>query len=254
MDKSWKGGESVVPGISTRHPVRRELAEQGYSLLRAQEIELDDDLRESWLSLSIDFADLPPDEYLPGDGKYRFRRYGRFRFAPGSGELKPLPHVDYFQSADINRVTGGTIRKFAPMLEGTFGNPFLRELIRFDFDQFPLSLEVRESVWEVQAHLIRVTASAEEQGHPTPEGIHRDGAEYVSVHLAERLNAQGGDVSIYDNDKRLLASFRLEDVMDCYLFHDASLWHQASPITPIDKSHQAVRSILTFDYHLRSDC
>ncbi len=243
----------VVPGIRTQRLVRRELAERGYSLLRAREIDIDDDLRESWLSLSIDYADLPGDEYLPGDGKYRFRRYGRFRFVPSSGELTPLPHVDYFQSADINRVTGGIIRKFAPLLEGTFGNAFLRELIRFDFDQFPVSLEERKSVWEVQAHLIRVTASADEQGHPTPEGIHRDGAEYVSVHLAERLNARGGDVSIYDDDKLLLASFRLEDIMDCYLFHDASLWHQASAISPIDKSHQAVRSILTFDYHLRSD-
>lgn len=233
--------------------MRRELAEQGYSLLRAREVDIDDDLRESWLSLSIDFADLPGDEYLPGGGKYRRRRYGRFRFMPPSGELTPLPHADYFQSADINRVTGGIIRKFAPMLDSTFGNPFLRELIRFDFDQFPLSLEERQSVWEVQAHLIRVTASAEEQGHPTPEGIHRDGAEYVSVHLAERLNARGGDVSIYDDDKRLITSFRLEGVMDCYLFHDASLWHQASPISPVDSAHQAVRSILTFDYHLRSD-
>jgi len=242
-----------VPDISTRHPVRRELAERGYSLLRAREIDIDDDLRESWLSLSIDFADLPGDEHLPGGGKYRRRRYGRFRFLPSSGELKPLPHVDYFQSADINRVTGGTIRKFAPMLEGAFGNPFLRELIRFDFNQFPVSLAEREAVWEVQAHLIRVTASAEEQGHPTPEGIHRDGASYVAVHLAELLNARGGDVSIYDDDKRLLASFRLEDIMDCYFFHDASLWHQASPISPIDEAHQAIRSILTFDYHFRPD-
>lgn len=240
-------------GISTQHPVRRELAEQGYSLLRAREIEIDDELRESWLSLSIDYADLPGDEYLPGDGKYRFRRYGRFRFVPASGELTPLRHVDYFQNADINRVTGGYIRKFAPLLDSTFGNPFLRALIRFDFDQFPFSLEERQSVWEVQAHLIRVTASAVEQGHPTPEGIHRDGAEYVSVHLAELLNAGGGDISIYDDDKRLLASFRLEDVMDCYLFHDASLWHQASPISPFDEAHRATRSILTFDYHFRSD-
>lgn len=242
-----------MPGISTRRPVWQELAEQRYSLLRAREIDIDDDLRESWLSLSIDFADLPGDAYLPSGGKYRRRRYGRFRFVPRSGELTPLPHVDYFQSADINRVTGGIIRKFGPILEGTFANPFLRELIRFDFDQFPLGLAERQSVWEVQAHLIRVTASAEEPGHPTPEGIHRDGAEYVSVHLAELLNARGGDVSIYDDDRRLLASFRLENIMDCYLFQDASLWHQASAISPVDAAHQAVRGILTFDYHLMPD-
>lgn len=242
-----------MPGISTQHLVRRELEERGFSVLRAADIDIDDDLRESWLSLSIDFADLPADEYLPGGGKYRFRRYGRFRFLPCSGELTPMPQVDYFQSADINRVTGGYIRKFAPLSAGAFANPFLRELIRFDFNLFPVGRAERQSVWEVQAHLIRVIASAGEQGHPTPEGIHRDGAEYASVHLAELLNARGGDVSLYDDDKRLLASFRLAGVMDCYFFHDASLWHQASPISPIDKSHQATRSILTFDYHHRAD-
>ncbi len=242
-----------MSGIRTRQPVRSELAGQGYSRLRARAIDMDDDLREAWLSLSIDFADLPRDEYLPGGGKYRFRRYGRFRFAPASGELSPLPHVDYFQSADINKVTGGFIRKFAPMREGSFGNAFLRELIRFDFAQFPLDRADRQAAWEVQAHLIRVTARAGEQGHPTPEGIHRDGAEYVSVHLAELVNARGGDVSIYAEDKQPLASFRLEDILDCYFFRDASLWHQASPISPIADAHQATRSILTFDFHRGSD-
>ncbi len=241
-----------MAGIKTGHPARAELTGQGYSLLRAQEIEIDADLLESWLSLSIDFADLAVDEYLPDGGKYRFRRYGRFRFLPASGELSRLPHVDYFQSADINRVTGGYIRKFAPMRADTFDNRFLRELIRFDFEHFPVSREQRQSAWEVQAHLIRVTASARERGHPSPEGIHRDGAEYVTVHLAELINARGGAVSIYDDDKRLLTSFRLEKVLDCYLFKDASLWHQASPIAPIDAAHQAIRSILTFDYHILS--
>ena len=241
-----------MAGIRTRQPVRSELARQGYSLLRARAIDMDDDLREAWLSLSIDFADLPSDDYLPDGGKYRFRRYGRFRFAPASGELNPLPHVNYFQSADINKVTGGFIRKFAPMQESSFGNAFLRELIRFDFEQFPVSREQRRSAWEVQAHLIRVTARAGRQGHPTPEGIHRDGAEYVTVHLAELVNARGGDVSIYAEDKRPLASFRLADILDCYFFHDASLWHQASPISPIADAHQAIRSILTFDYHILS--
>ena len=242
-----------MPGISTRHPVQSELAGKGYSLLPAREIDIGDDLRESWLSLSIDYADLPCDEFSPGDSKYRFRRYGRFRFLPASGELTPLPHVEYFQSAEINQVTGGYVRKFAPMLDSTFSNLFLRELIRFDFDLFPASLEQRQSIWEVQVHLIRVTAGAAEQGHPTPEGVHRDGAEYVSVHLAELLNAWGGDVSIYDDDRQLVSSFRLTNIMDSYLYHDAILWQQASPILPIDDLHQALRSILAFDYHLVSD-
>ena len=103
--------------------------------------------------------------------------------------------------------------------------------------------------WVVHVHLIRVRADADEQGHPTPEGIHRDGARFVTVHLAELVNAQGGDVSIYDDDRRLLTSFRLSRVLDSYLFNDAVLWHAVEPVHPLDPAHRANRSILTFDFH-----
>ena len=237
--------------ISTDRNIRVEIATAGYSLARAGELRISDELRQAWLSLQIDFADLPADEYLPGGANYRYRRYGRFRFRPESGELTRLPHEDYFQSADINRVTGGIVRKFAPLLDSAYANAFLQALIRFDFAQFPLDAERVADEWEVHAHLIRVTAAAGQPGHPTPEGIHRDGAAFVTVHLAELVNTRGGEVSIYDDDRKLLTSFRLERVLDSYLFNDAVLWHAAAPIQPADHAHAALRSILTFDYHHR---
>ncbi len=238
-----------MPDISTARDIRHEIKQKGYSLLRASDLRMSDELRQSWLSLSIDYADLPADDYLPGGAHYRFRRYGRFRLSPLTGGLARLPHKDYFQSADINCVTGGIIRKFAPLLDTTFDNPFLREFIRFDFARFPLEDIQLKHDWEVQAHLIRVTADDSEQGHPTPEGVHRDGAAFVAVHLAELVNTQGGEVSIYDDDRQLLTTFRLEQVLDSYLFNDAILWHAAAPIFPLVAAHRAIRSILTFDYH-----
>ena len=238
-----------MAAISTLQNVKQEIAHSGYSLLRASDLRISEELRQAWLSLSIDYADLPADEFLPGGARYRYRRYGRFRFTPPTGELARLSHQDYFQSADINRVTGGIVRKFAPLLDTTLDNPFLRELIRFDFAQLPTENTQRQQDWEVQAHLIRVSADKSEQGHPTPEGIHRDGAAFVTVHLAELVNAQGGDVSIYDDDRNLLTTFRLEEVLDSYFFNDAILWHAAEPIVPLAPAHGAIRSILTFDYH-----
>ncbi len=235
--------------LKTSRNIKAEIAQRGYSLLRAGDLQISDELLQAWQSLTIDYADLPADDYLPGGARYRFRRYGRFRFSPLNGGLKRLPHQDYFQSADINRVTGGIIRKFAPLMDTTFDNRFLQELIRFDFAQFPLEDFQLEQDWEVQAHLIRVTAAAKEQGRPTPEGIHRDGAAFVTVHLAELVNARGGEVSIYDDERQLLTSFRLEEMLDSYLFNDAILWHAAEPIRPAAPLHGAIRSILTFDYH-----
>jgi len=239
--------------ITTTHDIRKDLETQYYSLIRATELKIPDELRQAWLSLSIDYADLPIDDYLPNNGKYRRRRYGRYYFLPATEELARLPHEDYFQDTDINNVTGGIVRKFAPLLDTTFENDFLQELIRFDFRQFPVAESMLSDPWDVHVHLVRVTANAGEDGHPTPEGIHKDGAEFVTVHLAELVNANGGDASIYDNDKNHLASFRLNQVMDFYVFNDDMLWHKADPITPKSEAHQAIRSILTFDYHHAPD-
>ncbi len=238
-----------MPTIATERQLKAEIARDGFCLLRAEELRLSDELRQEWLSLTIDYADLPADEFLPGGARYRYRRYGRFQLSPGSGQLRRLPHEEYFQSVDINRVTGGFIRKFAPMLDSAFENAFLRALIRFDFAQFPLDDAARAHDWEVQAHLIRIVAEAGAPGFPSPEGLHRDGAAFVTVHLAELVNAAGGQVSIYADDRQLLRAFHLERVLDSYLFNDASLWHEAAAIRPIDPRHRAIRSILTFDFH-----
>ena len=238
-----------MTNLRTALNIKDEIAQRGYSLLRARDLRISDELLQAWHSLTIDFADLPADEFLPGGARYRYRRYGRFRLSPPTGELARLPHQDYLQSADINRVTGGIIRKFAPLLDTSFDNLLLQELIRFDFAQFPLEGAQTHHDWEVQAHLIRVTADLSEQGHPTPEGIHRDGAAFLSVHLAELVNARGGDVSIYDEDRRHLRTFRLEQVLDSYFLNDAILWHAAAPIAPTAPAHRAIRSILTFDFH-----
>ena len=240
-----------MDNISTRRNIKHDIARAGYSLARAGELRIAGELRQAWLSLLIDYADLPADEYMPGGASYRCRRYGRFRFSPVSGALSRLPHEDYYQSADINRVTGGYARKFAPLLDGIFANPFLHELIRFDFAQFPLDPDQMTGDWEVHAHLIRVAARAGQPGHPTPEAVHRDGAAFVTVHLAELVNADGGDVSIYDDDRKLLTTFRLERELDSYLFNDVALWHVVAPISPVDRAHAALRSILTFDFHHR---
>ncbi len=238
-----------MTAITTTQDIRAEISKTGYSLVPASELLIPEQLQQAWLSLLIDYADLPPDDYLPAAAKYRHRRYGRFHFKPTSGGLCRLPHQDYFQSADINRVTGGIIRKFAPLLDTSFDNSFLRELIRFDFHHFPLADQAATEEWEVQVHLIRVTADSNTRGHPTPEGIHRDGAAFVTVHLAELVNAGGGEVSIYDDDRKELATFRLGQILDSYLFNDAALWHAANPIYPLNPAHGAIRSILTFDFH-----
>jgi hypothetical protein len=234
--------------IKANHNIRGELLRDHYSLILAADWALTPAMQSAWAQLAAEYPQMPPDEFLPGGASYRFRRYDSFRFSPQTGALELLPHQSYFQSRDINAVTGGIVREFAPLTDTIANNAYLHELIRFDFAQFPLTDAQRGHEWQVDVHLIRVVAHAGEVGHPTPEGIHRDGAEYVTVHLAELDNVTGGEVTVYDDDKRHLTSFTLQNVLDAYLFRDAVLWHGVTPIQPAS-DEQGVRSILTFDYH-----
>lgn len=234
--------------------IQQEIAERGYSLVKAADFALTPDLEAAWAALRADYETLPADEYLPGKRHYRFRRYDRFRFDAATGQLDVLPHEDYFQDTTINHVTGGIVRKFAPLLPATLTNPFLHWLIRHDFAQFPLRTpEQARGIWQVDVHEILVKAAPHSDAHPTPEGVHRDGAEFVTVHLAALDNAAGGLVTVYDDDKQPLQHFQLQRILDSYLFDDARLWHGVTPIVSADGINAGVRGILTFDYHYHSD-
>src|SRR5829696_5776300 len=120
--------------ITTSHDIFGDLAQQVYSLTRAHEITLSAELQAAWDALRAEYPDLPVDEHLPDGGRYRFRRWGRVWFLPKTDELIPMPHTDYFQSKDYNRVTGGIVRRFAPLKPEMFDNLFLQALIRFNMN------------------------------------------------------------------------------------------------------------------------
>lgn len=236
--------------ITTMHPIQSEILETGYSKVLVEDLIIPSTLHNSWETLRQDYESLPPDEYLPDNGLYRYRRYDSFTFYPQTGDLTLLAHQDYFQSRDINAVTGGIVRKFAPLTETSIQNDFLHDLIRWDFANFPIhDPQMLSGQWQVDVHQILVIANVGAVGQPTPEGIHRDGAEFVTVHLAVLDNTVGGEVSIYDDDKAHLASFTLENVLDSYLFNDAILWHGVTPISSKDGIRPARRGILTFDFY-----
>lgn len=230
--------------IRAARDIQAEMASRGYSLIRAGELHISDEMMQDWLSLSIDFAGLPQVEHSPG-GQQISRRFGRFCFSPESDKLGRLPRQDEPEGANISPV-GENSPDLPPLLDTTFDNPFLRALIRFDFACFRLAVPMRREPWEAHVHLLRVKAAQDE---PALESIHHDGARFVSVYLAELVNAYGGAVSIYGDKRQLHAQFRLERVLDSYRLDASRLGQVADPIRPLDPAHGAIRSILALAYH-----
>jgi len=81
-------------------------------------------------------------------------------------------------------------------------------------------------------------------GLPTPEGVHRDGVDYVLVLLIARHNIVSGTTTIHDGERRLLGEFTLTTPFDAALVHDARVYHGVTAVEPLDPTAAAYRDVL----------
>jgi len=193
--------------------------------------------RQSW-------GGLLRDPYLRDGGQYRFRRYSVFHWQHGA--LRLLPHEPHYQSSHYNHVHGGFNRQFHAWLPTTVRNPAFTEIIRWTTRQFSTSPAER---WRIQAHQFRIVARAGEAGKPTPEGVHKDGAEYILIMMMDRHNVSGGVSHIYDNDMRPIAQGTLETAGDVVLINDRAVYHGVTEIRPADPAQPAWRDVLVLTFH-----
>lgn len=187
---------------------------------------------------------LLPDPYLRDGGRYRLRRYSVFHWQ--AGKLKQLPHEPHYQSSYHNAVHGGFNRHFRAWLPTTVSNPAFSSIIAWSVEQFSAN---PSQLWRIQAHQFRIIASALEEGRPTPEGVHKDGADYILIMLLDRHNVEGGVSHIYDNHMQPLEQCTLSASSDLLLIDDKKIYHGVTPILPEDKAAPAWRDVLVLTFH-----
>lgn len=239
--------------ISVERGISADLQKNKYALVTGKEYSIKPDLMEELEVMKASWEDLETDNYLKSGATFRERRYGLFYFLPSSGELISMPPVAYLQSAEVNTYAGGIKRDFAPLTEATTENKFLRSIIKFNFQNFPVDDQQAEQAWEVDVHQFRIVGTQEEGGEPTPEGIHHDGDDFNVIHLMQRNNVKGGVSGVYDNDKNMLASGTLSELMDSVYVWDPYVMHGVSPIYPVDSSKPAIRDIIVIGYNSKTD-
>ena len=246
-------GEMTIDPITINRDIRSELQEKKYATISADEFSIVQPLTAAMQNLWMDWNDLEQDNYLKDNACFRLRRFAYIYFLPGTGEILPFPETPYFQSSELNSYAGGIQRKFAPLLDSTLTNKFLHELIRFNFRQFPVSMKKAQQPWKLDVHQVRIVATPDEAGSPTPEGIHHDENDFVCMHLANRKNAVGGVSTVYDNNRNPLESGTLHQPMDSMIVWDPQVMHGVSPIHPQNPSEQAVRDTLLIGYSYDPD-
>jgi hypothetical protein len=197
-------------------------------------------LADSWNRLALD-------TYLADGGKYRYRRHQSLLQSYDPPVLAEVAYRPHWQPKSYNHLHGGVFRHFEAVEPGIAADPVYRELISGLGDLFASLMPV--SRWYVESHQFRIDASAGE-ARPTPEGAHRDGVDYVALVLIRRGTVEGGVTSIFDADKKLLATEKLAEPWSLMLLDDARVTHATTPITAatgMDKS-AATRDTLVVTY------
>ncbi|MFT8430824.1 2OG-Fe dioxygenase family protein [Acetobacter orientalis] len=233
-------------GTAPTLPFEDDLAKNGFAyqqaatmspLLEAYGLERWHDFAESWNHLGVD-------RYMADGGRYRRRRYATFSVTEEGITRKP--HQPHYQSRDYNTLNGGIERWFKPMLPDIGSHPALLAILRVAHrmatDLTPQAQ--RPQAWHTEVHQFRIEPSPDTLGQPTPEGLHRDGVDWVCVVMIDRDNIASGETSIHDLNRTTVGSFTLTNPLDTAFVNDSRVYHGVTPVTPVDPTRPAHRDVL----------
>jgi hypothetical protein len=201
---------------------------------------------QDWDALTDSWNRLEVDTYMADGGRYRRRRHAVFAAATG-GPIERQVHQPHYQALDYNPLNGGVERWFEPVEREVGGGPSLRTILEFSRALFE-KLSPVGSPWRIEVHQFRIEASEAEIGRPTPEGLHRDGVDYVLVLLIDRTNIASGMTTIHALDGRALGHFTLTRPFDAALVDDNRVAHGVTPVQPIDPMRPAHRDVLVVTF------
>ena len=226
----------------------KEIGQAGYAFVHGAQmralLERTGSLAD-WESFAASWDDLRLDQYMADGGRYRRRRFALYG-ARASQPIVRKPHAPHFQTLDYNPLNGGVERWFEPIAPAGDGAS-MATILGFSRAVFGrLAPDVAR--WHIETHQFRIEARPDMPGQPTPEGLHRDGVDYVLVLLIRRRNIAQGTTTIHARDRRLLGSFTLTDPLDAALVNDAEVYHGVTPVEPLDPAQPAYRDVLVVTF------
>jgi hypothetical protein len=228
---------------------------------------LDDTPFDDWQAFAASWNTLAPDTYLARLGKHRRRRYAVFSIgAPATvptaaddasrvtaaWTVRREPHQPHYQSLDYNVLQGDIERWFEPVSDEAAESHSLR-IILCHCGGFFGALSPSVARWHAEVHQFRIEAHGDQPGQPTPEGMHRDGVDYVMVLLVDRENIASGTTTIHAEGGVEIGSFTLAKPFDTALVDDRRVFHGVTPVEPIDPGRPAHRDVLVVTLRAQPD-
>jgi len=202
-----------------------------------------------WDTFAASWNDLAIDPYLAEGQRFRRRRFAVYA-ADAGGSVDRQVHQPHVQAPEYNQLFGGIERWFEPVTLEIGSGDTLRTVMRYCCHVFgELAPAVRR--WRVEVHQFRIEARADVAGQPTPEGVHRDGVDFVLVMLINRENIVSGVTTVYDLDRRPLGNFTLTNPLDATLIDDSRVAHGVTAVTPLDNSRAGFRDVLVVTFRCK---
>jgi hypothetical protein len=213
----------------------RRLCRDGFVQFRA-----DVAAHEAQARFSQSWNALPLDTYMGDGGLYRRRRFGIFHV--GADSIEAQPHQPHYQRRAYNALNGGIDRWFEPLDPDIASHPVLHDLLNGVMRIIGHAEEARR--WRAEIHQFRIEAMRDRAGLPTPEGLHRDGVDWVLITLIDRCNVVGGISDIRSPKGETLASFALAQPFESILLDDRRVLHGVTPIFAGDAGPHGRRDAL----------
>ena len=203
-----------------------------------------------WDAFAGSWNDLPRDEHLPEGHRYRRRRHATLSARGGEPAFQLEPHQPHYQAREYNSLVGGIERRFEPIQPQVLAGACFRSIMTLCLRLFG-SLQPGPG-WHIECHQFRIEARGDAVGQPTPEGLHRDGVDWVLVLLVARVNIASGTTTVHDaRDDRALGSFTLSTPLDAALVDDNRVKHGVTAVTPLDAARPAWRDVLVVTFRAK---
>jgi hypothetical protein len=224
-------------------PTRRSFDADGFAFAPEAVMRnaIGEELRD-WTAFAASWNDLALDTHLPDGHRYRRRRHATLFARAGEDTFRVEPHQPHYQAVEYNALVGGIERWFEPMRAGIVAGESFQRIVAFCLGFFGPMRPLAS--WRIEAHQFRIEARADAAGQPTPEGVHRDGVDYVLVMLVDRVNIESGTTTIHAPGGEMLGRFTLATPLDSALVDDARVAHGVTPVRPVDPSRPAHRDVL----------
>jgi hypothetical protein len=195
-----------------------------------------------WAAFAASWDAMPLDLHLPEGHRYRRRRHATLSARAGDRVARREPHAPHYQAREYNQLVGGIERWFEPIAPEILEGPTFQRVLGFCLETF--SPRAPEADWHIECHQFRIEARGAAAGLPTPEGVHRDGVDWVLVMLVARENIASGTTTVHAPDGRQLGSFTLATPLDSAFVDDHRVQHGVTAVVPIDPARAACRDVL----------